>query len=90
MKENTTEPELPIEVIKHSEEASEVQNLLPKKQLIINLQENEINNNIAAWKEVVPNKIFNVFKNGFILPLLHKSFLKSFTTSFFLLIKQTT
>ena len=54
-----------------------------KRQVLTNLLSNKVKNNLPTWKEVVPPKIYNVLKNGIILPLLNKSYLKNlFTTSF--------
>ena len=69
---------------KDSPEApSEVPDLLPKRQVPPNLLASKIKDNISAWKEVVPPRIFNMLNHGIILPLLHKSLLiRQFTTSF--------
>ena len=46
---------------------------LPKRQVTPNFLANKIQNNISAWKEVVPLKVFKMLKHGIILPLFSKS-----------------
>ena len=58
--------------------------LSQKKHVYLNLISNKIKINLTTWKEVDPLKIFNMVKNGNIVPLQKKSYLSSFFPTSFL------